>query len=400
MAEWRNTTWDEVATLEYGKSLRDYAAPAKYRVYGTNGPIGWHDKPLCDEPGVIIGRKGAYRGIHYSPEPFFVIDTAFYLKPKIQIHPRWAYYQLLTQDINGIDSGSAIPSTSRSDFYALPLELPPLSEQKAIAAVLGSLDDKIELNRRMNATLEAMARALFQSWFVDFDPVRAKLDRRQPTGLDPATAALFPNEFEDSELGPIPKGWKVGKVGNIVSFSRSTIDPSEFPDELFEHYSLPAFDEGRIPKLEIGGAIKSQKLLVYSDAVLLSKLNPHIPRIWLPDVTTKQRAICSTEFLVAQPGPDVSRQLLFCLFTNGTFAAEFATLVTGTTGSHQRVKGESVLEMKLVIPPAKLGKVFSVLAHPVFRRISQNIRASSTIAAVRDTLLPKLLSGEVRTSLN
>ena len=88
-----------------------------------------------------------------------------------------------------------------------------LAEQKAIAAVLGALDDKIELNRRMNATLEAMARALFQSWFVDFDPVRAKLDGRQPTGLDPATAALFPNEFEDSELGPIPKGWHVGDAG-------------------------------------------------------------------------------------------------------------------------------------------------------------------------------------------
>ena len=90
----------------------------------------------------------------------------------------------------------------------LPIRLPPLAEQKAIAAVLGALDDKIELNRRMNATLEAMARALFQSWFVDFDPVRAKLDGRQPTGLDPATAALFPNEFEDSELGKKPLAGK------------------------------------------------------------------------------------------------------------------------------------------------------------------------------------------------
>ena len=94
--------------------------------------------------------------------------------------------------------------------------LPPLAEQKAIAAVLGALDDKIELNRRMNATLEAMARALFQSWFVDFDPVRAKLDGRQPTGLDPATAALFPNEFEDSELGPIPKRLGSASVDEIL----------------------------------------------------------------------------------------------------------------------------------------------------------------------------------------
>src|SRR5947208_3289491 len=124
MAEWRETTWGELATLEYGKSLRDYAEDSgKYRVYGTNGPIGWHDSPLCDRGGVIIGRKGAYRGVHYSPQPFFVIDTAFYLNPKREMDLRWAYYQLLTQDINGMDSGSAIPSTTRADFYALPVRV-------------------------------------------------------------------------------------------------------------------------------------------------------------------------------------------------------------------------------------------------------------------------------------
>ena len=137
--------------------------------------------------------------------------------------------------------------------------LPPLAEQKAIAAVLGALDDKIELNRRMNATLEAMARALFQSWFVDFDPVRAKLDGRQPTGLDPATAALFPNEFEDSELGHIPKGWTLGKVGDLATLNRGAVNPGDFPTETFDHFSLPAFDAGRTPKVELGSAIMSNK---------------------------------------------------------------------------------------------------------------------------------------------
>ena len=102
--------WGELATLEYGKSLRGYVSTdGRYRVYGTNGPIGWHSEPLCPHASVIIGRKGAYRGVHYSPDPFFVIDTAFYLKPKVGLDTRWAYYQLLTQDINGMDSGSAIP---------------------------------------------------------------------------------------------------------------------------------------------------------------------------------------------------------------------------------------------------------------------------------------------------
>ena len=187
--EWQERRWGDLATLEYGRALRGYDTPeGMFRVFGTNGPIGWHDEALYAHPGVIVGRKGAYRGIHYSAEPFFVIDTAFYLKPKVEMDVRWAYYELLTQDINLMDSGSAIPSTSREEFYSLPVSVPPPSEQRAIAHVLGTLDDKIELNRRMNETLEAMARALFKSWFVDFDPVRAKAALRNHSPLEGESA--------------------------------------------------------------------------------------------------------------------------------------------------------------------------------------------------------------------
>ena len=215
--DWRKCEWGDIATLEYGKSLRGYQeTDGHYRVFGTNGPIGWHDEPLCTHPGVIIGRKGAYRGVHYSPKPFFVIDTAFYVEPKEEMDLRWAYYCLLTYDINNMDSGSAIPSTSREDFYRLPVEVPPVVEQQAIACILGALDDKIELNRRMNQTLEAMARAIFKSWFVDFDPVRAKAARQQPPGLAPNIADLFPDSFEESDLGKIPSGWSVRPIGDVV----------------------------------------------------------------------------------------------------------------------------------------------------------------------------------------
>ena len=218
-SEWRTTTWGELATLEYGKGLRQYQDSLQpYRVFGTNGPIGWHSEYLASDAGVIIGRKGAYRGIHYSPEPFFVIDTAFYLKPKVELDTRWAYYQLLTVDINGMDSGSAIPSTSRESFYKLPVQLPPLPEQRAIATVLGSLDDKIELNRRMNGTLEGLARALFRAWFVDFEPVRAKMAGR-PTGLVGEIEALFPEGMEEREDGvERPRGWRVKSLDEIAGY--------------------------------------------------------------------------------------------------------------------------------------------------------------------------------------
>ena len=182
--EWQDLRWGDLATLEYGKALRGHGtSTGSVRVFGTNGPIGWHDEALCPHPSVVIGRKGAYRGVHYSAEPFFVIDTAFFLRPKSEMDVRWAYYELLTQNINGMDSGSAIPSTSRDEFYGLPVLVPPLPGQRAISHILGTLDDKIELNRRMNETLEAIARAIFKDWFVDFGPTRAKAER--PRSLPP-----------------------------------------------------------------------------------------------------------------------------------------------------------------------------------------------------------------------
>ena len=255
--EWRDREWGDLATLEYGKGLRSYeSASGRFRVYGTNGPIGWHDEALCSHAGVVVGRKGAYRGIHYSPEPFFVIDTAFFLEPKEEIDLRWAYYALLTCDINGMDSGSAIPSTSRESFYHLPVRVPPPDEQRAIAHILGTLDDNIELNRRTNETLEAMARAIFKSWFVDFDPVRAKAEGRGP-GLPKPLADLFPDSFDDSELGTIPKGWHVDELKARASriqygLTRSASEEAIGPRFLrITDIQGGRIDWGRVPYCEV-----------------------------------------------------------------------------------------------------------------------------------------------------
>ncbi len=310
----------------------------------------------------------------------------------------FVYYSLSTRKDeirHQAAGGSAVPILNKGDFSRMEITLPPLAEQKAIAAVLGALDDKIELNRRMNATLEAMARALFQSWFVDFDPVRAKLDGRPPAALAPATAALFPEHFQDSQAGHIPKGWTVGKVSDLATLNRGAVNPGDFPTETFDHFSLPAFDNGRTPKAELGSAIMSNKFTVKPNSVLLSKLNPHIPRIWLPDLHASRRSVCSTEFMVACSKPGVSREYLFSLFTSSAFASIYGTLVTGTTGSHQRIRPESVLDMKIVIPSSALIRAFTDSAKPMFDRINRNTEQSRTLATLRDTLLPKLLSGEL-----
>jgi type I restriction enzyme S subunit len=327
----------------------------------------------------------------------------FSVRDKNRLDPDFLYTFLAwtetRQFIEALGYGSAQPNVSPSLIHKVELPLPPLGEQKAIAAVLGALDDKIELNRRMNATLEAMAQALFKSWFVDFDPVRAKLDGKEPVGLDSGTAALFPESFQDSEVGNIPNGWTVGRVADASDFSRSSIHPSELPDETFDHYSLPAFDEGQTPKTELGGSIMSNKLVVAHGSVLLSKLNPHIPRIWMPDLHGTRRSVCSTEFIVASARPGYTREFLFALFTSGAFASTYGTLVTGTTGSHQRIRPESVLDMKIVIPPPPLVDAFAAMAKPIFDQINRNLDQSRTLAILRDTLLPKLLRGEMSSAL-
>jgi len=158
---WVKAEWGELATLEYGRALRDYrASSGSTAVYGTNGRIGSSDvAPQSAGPGVIIGRKGAYRGVHFSPDQFFVIDTAFWLKPKSPIDLRWAYYELLTHDLNSMDSGSAIPSTSRDAFYRMPVLVPPIAVQRGIAATLGAIDDKLVSNHRLIALIPKLIRA-------------------------------------------------------------------------------------------------------------------------------------------------------------------------------------------------------------------------------------------------
>ena len=212
--DWLETTWGDIAELKYGKAMTAYTdQPNVARVYGTNGPIGWHDTALQPGPGVIIGRKGAYRGVHYADHPFWVIDTAYYLRPLVPMDLRWSYYWLLNYDVNNIDDGSPIPSTTREAFGFTPVKFPPLPEQAKIADVLASLEAKVDANRQTAATLEEMARALFKSWFVDFDPVHAKAEGRD-TGLPADIAALFPDGCDDEGL---PKGWKQSTVGDLFT---------------------------------------------------------------------------------------------------------------------------------------------------------------------------------------
>jgi len=297
-------------------------------------------------------------------------------------------------------TGTTNLGLAREDFLAFPAP-EPTPTQCQMVDTLSTLDDKIELNRRMNETLEAIARALFKSWFVDFDPVRAKAEGRWRRGESlPGLPAhlwnLFPDSFEDSELGEIPKGWGIARFGDIVKHLRDQKNPLSSPNTLFHHFSIPAFDEGQTPKLEYGENIKSIKSHVPAGVILLSKLNPEIERVWFADVGSADRAVCSTEFLVLHARSPFTRSYVYCLARSSLYRQLIEGLVTGTSKSHQRAQVDSILSIAVVIPPSPIVVMFDRAAEGLLARTFRCRRESCTLAALRDTLLPRLISGEVR----
>jgi type I restriction enzyme S subunit len=292
-------------------------------------------------------------------------------------------------------TGSTVSNLRIPLIENLEMPCPSLATQKAIGQILRNLDDRIELLRSMNETLEAMARAFFKSWFIDFDPVHKKAEG-QPTGLPPEIDALFPDSFVDSELGEIPKGWETSTLDKIAYLSTKSISPQKSPTTLYEHYSIPAYDDSRMPLLEYGESIKSNKYLVTRNSVLVSKLNPETPRIWLP-FNVKDSSICSTEFMQFVPYGNIQKYLLLLLGSCQVYD-EILKRVTGSTGSRQRAQPSQIAVLPIIAPPKNLVSLFNESVSPTIDAICSNKIEISTLTRLRDSLLPRLISGEIELS--
>ena len=298
----------------------------------------------------------------------------------------WLNSPIMAAHIHGYRDGSVAERLNLPTIRALPIILPPLAEQKAIAAVLGALDDKIEVNRRMNATLEAMARALFQSWFVDFDPVRAKLDGRQPVGLDPVTAALFPEHLEDSPLGQIPKGWRVGTVVDAFNLTMGQSPPGDTYNE--EGNGLP-FYQGRT---DFGFRFPTRR--IYCTApTRYAKPGDTLVSVRAPVGDTN---IANEECCVGRGVAAVrhkSGATSFTYYSMANLYPDFSRFeAEGTVfGS---INKDSFERLGIVIPPTEIVAAYEAQAGSLDEQIRTLELQSRTLATLRDTLLPKLLRGE------
>ena len=389
--EWRETTLGEFVRLQRGHDLTDTERMSgSVPVMGAAGQNGFHAKALARGPGVIIGRSGASFGqVHYCKSDYWPHNTGLYVTDFRGNDPRFAFYFLTALDFSRYNSGSAQPSLNRNFIYPIEVRIPPLPEQRAIAHILGTLDDKIELNRRMIETLEAMARALFKSWFVDFDPVRAKAEGRDP-GLPKALADLFPDSFEDSELGEIPKGWEVGALGDVAEFPRLGIQPGsiepDVPYVALEHMpkrSIALSDWGRAEGLE------STKFEFKKGAILFGKLRPYFHKVGVAPVD----GVCSTDIVVVVP----RKAAWFGFVLGHVSSVEFVEYTNaGSTGTKMpRTSWSEMARYGIALPPLALARASTRAVQSSVDRITAGIHESRALATLRDTLLPRLLSGEL-----
>ena len=228
--EWRSTTLGDVITLQRGFDLPvGDRQPGACPVIASTGQVGTHSEAMVRGPGVVIGRSGSLGGGQYIQQDFWPLNTTLWVKDFKGNSPRFCYFLLKSLDLAQFNVGSGVPTLNRNHIHPLPIQVPPLPEQRTIAHILGTLDDKIELNRRMNETLEEMARGLFKSWFIDFDPVRAKMDGREPY-LPPEVWSLFPDRLVPLELGDIPKGWEVGVLDDAIELLSGGTPKTSMPD--------------------------------------------------------------------------------------------------------------------------------------------------------------------------
>ncbi len=288
--------------------------------------------------------------------------------------------------------GATMPNLNEGIIRSFPLCIPPLPEQRAIAHILGTLDDKIELNRRMSETLEAMARALFKSWFVDFDPVRAKAEGRA-TGLPRGTEALFPGRLVESEVGEVPEGWGTGTLANLSTLNPEAWTKDTRPDEI-NYVDLSKTKWGRIEAVTAYRAhdapSRAQRVLRPGDTVVGTVRPGNGSYAYITD----EGLTGSTGFAVLRPKRPEYAEFVYLAATAPDNVDTLANLADG--GAYPAVRPEVVAATPTVCMDDRILQTFARLSKPLLGRIAQNERESRTLAALRDTLLPKLISGELR----
>ena len=267
-------------------------------------------------------------------------------------------------------SGSVQVNIAKRDVIEqIPLMLPKIETQRKIVGVLNSIDKKSEENERINNNLGQQAQSIFKSWFVDFEPFN----------------------------GEMPFDWTVSRLGDIASIKTNSFSPVKNPDAQLEHYSIPAYDEQKYPVFELAAGVKSNKYILSKNSVMISKLNPDAKRVWRP-MCLSELAVSSTEFIIFEAFNPAYRDFVFSIIDCAAFSDWMCAHTTGSTNSRQRTTPSATLEFQVTLPDEKTITDFCAIVTPMYDAIAANICENQRLAQLRDSILPKLMSGELDVS--
>lgn len=430
--KWIDSTVGEYCPFVYGKGLpQGKRNQGPFPVYGSNGCVDFHDNAFVKGAGIIIGRKGSVGAIHLSKLPFWPIDTSFYVEKSSIEELQFVYYLLKSLGLEKMNSDTAVPGLNRENAHALPIRIPELeSDRKTLGSWLAKFNDKIELNTQTNQTLEEIAQAIFKSWFVDFEPVKAKIATLESGGTQDAaelaamsaisgkneaqlaqlktqdadayqqlaqTAALFPIAMVESELGEIPEGWGVSEIGDEVDIvgggTPSTTEPSFWEDGEI-HWTTPKDLSNNKSKV----LLNTERKITEAG---LAKISSGL----LPVNTVLMSSRAPVGYLALAKVPVAVNQGYIAMKCNSTLPPEYVILWAESVMDEiqQRASGTTFAEISkktfrvipLVRPIPKLAARFKETTAEIFNKIAATEKQSQQLAELRDSLLPKLLSGEI-----
>lgn len=391
-SDWRKMTLGEVAVLNYGKSLQsEKRTVGNVPVYGSGGITGYHNEPLVNERGLIIGRKGTVGAIYKSEVPFYPIDTVFYITQKdTNADLNFLYYLLLDLGLDEMNSDSAVPGLNRDNAYTRTVWMPDLPEQRAIVAVLSSLDGKIELLRNQNKTLEAIAQQLFHEWFVEFNFPNANGEPYKKSG----------GKMVDGELGEMPAGWIADQLDSIVSLKGGTTPSTKNPE----------YWNGDIAWTSPKDLSDNREVFLRKTASKISELGlAQVSSGLLPVGTVLLSSRAPIGYLAISSIPVAINQGYIALLPQESYSNYFMYLwikenlekiIAAANGStFLEISKASFKRIAFIRPTEETVDKFAKIITPIFEKISANESHQTTLRDTREMLLPRMMSGDVRVKI-
>lgn len=378
ISKWEDSMLGDVLTLQRGMDLpvQDRKG-GKHPIVASTGVVGFHDEAPVKAPGVVIGRSGSIGGGQFIEQDFWPLNTTLWVKDFKGNDPRFCYYLLKSIDFSSMNAGSGVPTLNRNHLHPMRVSKPSVSMQKSISGALGNLDDRIALLRETNQTLEAIAQALFKSWFVDFDPVRAKAEGKLPEGIDAATAELFPDAFEETELGMVPKGWEVAFLGEKVKIAYG----KNLPTAKLLKFGFPVYGGNGQIGFNDKYLYETRQVLVACRGAASGKFNQ-----------TVTKSFVTNNSLVLESSPQ--SEIPFGYLKGCILLADLMPFVTGS--AQPQVTIDNLKNFRFLVPSVEILKLYENYSSAIDDRIEVNSQSISVLSNMRDTILPRLISGQLR----